>query len=68
LLGVDNWANSPGGVNDEYFCDDQIRLFDSSDRHEGGLSGLDGLNLVRTRLHEQKSPIRLVGLSGVVKS
>lgn len=66
--GVDNWVNSPEGVKGEYFCDDEIRLFDLSDKHQGGLSGLDGLNLVRTRLHEQKSPIRLVGLSGVGKT
>jgi pimeloyl-ACP methyl ester carboxylesterase len=66
--GYSNWANCPHGTSGEYFFDEQVRLLDSSSNNNEGLKGLEGLNLIRDKLLENKASIRLVGLSGVGKT
>lgn len=66
--GYNNWAHCPHGTSGEYFVDEQVRLLDSSSSNNEGLKGLDGLNLIRNKLLENKASIRLIGLSGVGKT
>ncbi|WP_077338806.1 esterase/lipase family protein [Pseudocolwellia agarivorans] len=66
--GYSNWAHCPHGTSGEYFVDEQVRLLDSSSNNNEGLKGLDGLNLIRNKLLENKASIRLIGLSGVGKT
>ncbi|WP_373033964.1 hypothetical protein [Sulfurovum sp.] len=62
-----NWANCPNGIDEEYLCDDQVRLFDHSSVQEG-MSGVQGLNALRNSLSVAASSVRLTGLSGVGKT
>lgn len=63
-----NWANSPGGVEDEYMLDGHIRLHNSVNPRSDGFSAIDGINELRTALQRSSSSVRLVGLSGVGKT
>lgn len=63
----ENWANCPNGINEEYLCDDQIRLFTYSTAQDG-MSGIQGLNVLRNSLSVAASSVRLTGLSGVGKT
>lgn len=62
-----NWVNTPGGLQDEYLLDNQLRLYDGSTFGEGA-SVFDGLERLRLRLSGGNVSIRLVGLSGVGKT
>lgn len=64
----DNWAKSPGGIEEEYILDGQIRLRNSSDYNSNGLSAVDGINNLRKILQSSRSCVRLVGLSGLGKT
>ena len=65
----ENWARCPGGIEEEYIVDEQIRFYDSSvNPSVDGYSIVDGINKVRTLLHKPASSVRLVGLSGVGKT
>ena len=66
--GYDNWAKCSSGISGEYLVDDKVRLIDSSSKDSEGLSGIDGLNILRQHLLKNKSSTRLVGLSGVGKT
>lgn len=63
-----NWANCPGGLEEEYMLDGHIRLHNDADPHLDGLSAVDGINQLRTLLQRPASSVRLVGLSGVGKT
>lgn len=63
-----NWANCPGGLEEEFFLDNQVRLYYSVNPRLNGLSLRDGINEIRNILHRPASSIRLVGLSGVGKT
>ncbi|KQO17557.1 hypothetical protein [Paenibacillus sp. Leaf72] len=63
-----NWANSPGGIEEEYMLDGHIRLHNGSVPHSNGLSAVDGINHLREILQRPASSVRLVGLSGVGKT
>lgn len=63
-----NWANAPDGLDDEYFCDDGLRLHERTARINNGMSIIDGLKKIRTELSVPNTSIRLVGLSGVGKT
>ena len=63
-----NWANCPGGVVDEYFFDEDIRLHNSSNSNSEGMSGVVGIQEIRKLLSQPASSIRLTGLSGVGKT
>jgi hypothetical protein len=63
-----NWAGSPGGYEEVYLLDDQIRLKNSSNFGLDGLSAIDGINEIRSILHRPGASIRLAGLSGVGKT
>ncbi|MEX0905942.1 MAG: hypothetical protein WD028_09490 [Balneolaceae bacterium] len=63
-----NWANAPGGIEEEYLLDDEIRLFDGASARDFGLKGVEAINMLRQKLSHPKSSIRLTGLSGVGKT
>lgn len=64
----DNWANTPGGLEEEYLLDKDLRLFDGTQAHQGASSIQDGLSAIRTILSISKTSVRLAGLSGVGKT
>lgn len=63
-----DWSSSPTDTDAEYYISDSVRLLCASIADEDGLSLIDGINLMRSKLHKEKSSIRLVGLSGVGKT
>jgi hypothetical protein len=63
-----NWARSFMGDRDQYLLDGNIRLHNSSRYSLDGLTAIDGINELRTILHQPASSVRLVGLSGVGKT
>lgn len=64
----DNWANSPGGVKEEYLLDDEIRILDGANIRPDGMNAVDGINHLRNILIRPASSVRLTGLSGVGKT
>ncbi|MGE0684017.1 MAG: hypothetical protein AB7P69_24315 [Candidatus Binatia bacterium] len=64
----ENWANAPGGVEEEYLLDDSLRLHDGTKSIDKGLSVEDGLLKLRSALSTPGAPVRLTGLSGVGKT
>jgi hypothetical protein len=64
----ENWANAPGGVEEEYLLDDGLRLHDGTRPRDGGMSIEDGLLRLRTALSTPGTSVRLAGLSGVGKT
>jgi len=64
----ENWANSPGGIEEEYLLDDGLRLHDGTKRNNKGMSVEDGLKNIRSALSTPGTSIRLTGLSGVGKT
>lgn len=63
------WAYSPGGVNDEYLLDNQLRLHTGKLEATGdGISAIEGIQRIRGLLSQPKSIVRLIGLSGVGKT
>ena len=66
--GYGNWANAPGGVDEEYIFDDGLRLDDRRATSQAELNVEAGLVRLRRVLAEPRSSIRLAGLSGVGKT
>ncbi|CAH1208204.1 hypothetical protein PAECIP111892_03069 [Paenibacillus auburnensis] len=64
----DNWANCPGGKEEAYITDEQVRLYNSSGLNSEALSVTVGINQIRNTLSRPGSSVRLVGLSGVGKT
>lgn len=64
----DNWAHAPGGIKEEYLLDDEVRLYNGAMPSEEGMKGVDGINILRNKLSQPRSSIRLTGLSGVGKT
>ncbi|WP_419783805.1 hypothetical protein [Maridesulfovibrio sp.] len=64
----DNWSECPDGIDGEFILDDSSKIYDDRNKNTEGLSSEDGLNRIRTLLHEERSCIRLAGLSGVGKT
>ncbi|WP_319779980.1 hypothetical protein [Maridesulfovibrio sp.] len=64
----DNWSECPDGIDGEFILDDSSKLYDDRSKNTDGLSAEDGLNRIRTLLHQERSCIRLAGLSGVGKT
>ena len=63
-----NWARCPGGVEENYLADDELRL-SGFELHKGeDVSILNGLEILRSCLSTPGSSTRLVGLSGVGKT
>ena len=46
----ENWARAPGGIKEEYFRDNRLRLHDGLARTEQGLTIEDGLSRLRSTL------------------
>jgi len=63
-----NWANCPGGIEEEYITDGYVRLYNATRPKSDGLSVVDGINQLRSVLSRPGSSVRLVGLSGVGKT
>ena len=64
----ENWANAPGGIEEEYLVDDGLRLHDGTEPTDGGMSAKDGLLKLRSALSAPGASVRLSGLSGVGKT
>lgn len=67
-LPYENWANSPGGLEEEYLLDDGLRLHSGNKPADKGLSGKESLHKLRTALATPGISVRLTGLSGVGKT
>lgn len=63
-----NWANPRGTLEEEYLLDEHIRLYNNASYRSGGVSAIEGINELRSILHQTSTSIRLVGLSGVGKT
>ena len=61
------WAHAPDGVSGEYLLDDKFRIH-TGKQGEKGISALEGIKRIREILHEARTIVRLVGLSGVGKT
>ena len=64
----ENWANAPGGIEEEYLLDDGLRLHDGTKPRDKGMSAKDGLLKLRSALSTAGTSVRLAGLSGVGKT
>jgi len=70
---VDGWQpyeswSAPSAAAVDYLLDDNVRVFDSRDVREDGLSPLDGISRIRSALSRNGTVSRLIGLSGVGKT
>jgi hypothetical protein len=65
-----NWSNAPGGLEEEYLLDNEVRLYDDTRRPgpNEGLSIETALREVRSNLSSPGASLRLAGLSGVGKT
>ncbi len=63
-----NWANAPGGIEEEYLLDNKLRLHDTTGTVDKGLTVEGGLLKIRSALLMPRECIRLAGLSGVGKT
>lgn len=61
----ENWSNPSAGLEEEYIIDDKTIIYNDRNEKKPLLEGLEEL---RKKLLENKSVIRLVGLSGVGKT
>lgn len=64
----DDWARSPGGLEEEYLIDERLRLYDGKRGAEGGLTPQAGIAQLREILSSPGASVRLAGLSGVGKT
>lgn len=64
----DNWANAPGGLEEEYLIDDRVRLQDDQEINNGNLTIAQGIDRLRESIRSPRSSVRLAGLSGVGKT
>ncbi len=64
----ENWANAPGGIEEDYFLDEGLRLHDGTRRNDEGVPIEDGLTRLRIALSTPGTSVRLAGLSGVGKT
>ena len=64
----ENWAKSPGGIEEEYLIDDGLRLHDGTGNDDAGMPASDGLLKIRSALSVPGTSLRLAGLSGVGKT
>ncbi len=64
----ENWANAPGGIEEEYLLDNGLRLHDGTKTTDEGISVETGLLKLRSALSIPGTSVRLAGLSGVGKT
>lgn len=63
--GYEKWLNFS---KKEYIVDEEARLFKNTRSNSTKLSIIDGINIMRNKMKESGTSIRLVGLSGVGKT
>lgn len=63
----ESWS-APQAVATNYLIDERVRIFDSRENREDGLSPVDGIQRMRATLAKAGSVARLIGLSGVGKT
>lgn len=63
-----NWANPSGGITEEYLLDGEVRLYKGASNSLSEMPPLEGINCLRKALHQPRSSVRLIGLSGVGKT
>ena len=61
----ENWSNATQGIEEEYIVSDQTVIINDLNETK---PIIEGLNELRTKLQQEKSVVRLVGLSGVGKT
>lgn len=64
----ENWANSPGGIEEEYLLDEGLRFHDGTKNKFNRGDILNGLQKLRSVLSVPGNSARLAGLSGVGKT
>lgn len=64
----ENWANAPGGIEEEYLFDEGLRLHDGTNKADKGFSVEAGLLKLRSVLSTPGTSARLAGLSGIGKT
>jgi hypothetical protein len=64
----ENWANAPGGIEEEYLLDNGLRLHDGTEPTDNGMTAENGLLKLRSALSAPGTSVRLAGLSGVGKT
>lgn len=64
----ENWSGTPGGIDDEYLCDDRLRIYSGANSNTDGKSIFAALGEIRSSLSSMRSSVRLTGLSGVGKT
>jgi hypothetical protein len=64
----DNWANTPGGIEEEYLLDNRLRLYDGTQPQRSEIPIQEGLLVLRSALSVSRASVRLTGLSGVGKT
>jgi len=62
------WAYAPDGVCGEYLLDDKLRIHTGREEADGGVQALEGIKRIRGSLHDARTVVRLIGLSGVGKT
>ena len=63
-----DWANAPGGVEEEYLVDKELRISNGRKPSDEPIDALSGIAELREALRTQGACLRLAGLSGVGKT
>lgn len=63
-----NWANAPGGVEEEYLADEELRISNGRRPSDEPVDAVGGINELREALRSGGVCLRLAGLSGVGKT
>ncbi|WP_416899412.1 MAG: hypothetical protein ACMVY4_06765 [Minwuia sp.] len=63
-----NWANAPGGVEEVYLADEELRISNGRRPSDQPVDAVSGINELREALRSVGVCLRLAGLSGVGKT
>jgi hypothetical protein len=67
-LPYQNWANPKAGIDEAYILDEKLRLYDTANSSAIRRSPVEGIQVIRRKLHAPSAVVRFVGLSGVGKT
>ncbi len=63
-----NWSKSNEDTDEEYFIDNEVRLYEGNTTQDNGESIVQGINRLRNKISNTSDAVRIVGLSGVGKT
>lgn len=63
-----DWSSTQAKVESEYLVDKNIKIILPNQKTTDASNVIDGINAIRDKLHQPKTSVRLVGLSGVGKT